>query len=64
MEDPITKRMNDINTFMSTEDNETCLVGTDEYGKEFMIWFDTIELLQWLDTEYMKKRAKDFINNL
>ena len=60
----LNKRLNDIDTFMSTEENETILVGTDEYGKEFSITFDTIELLDWLDIEYMKKKAKNYINNL
>lgn len=58
------KRLNDINTFMSTEDNETILQGTDEYGEEFSITFDTIELLDWLDIEHMKNKAKTYITNL
>ena len=58
------KRLNDINTFMSTNDNETILQGTDEYGKEFSITFDTIDLLDWLDIEYMKSKAKKYITNL
>ena len=60
----ILKRMNDINTFMSTEDNETCLIGTDEHGKDFTVWFNTIDLLEWLDIEYMKQQAKNHITNL
>jgi len=62
-EDIIT-RMNDINTFMSTEDNETCLSGTDEHGKDFTVWFNTIDLLEWLDISYMKQQAKNHITNL
>ena len=58
------KRMNDINTFMSTRDNETCLVGTDEMGEEFQIWFNTIDLLEWLDIWYMKKQTKHYIEEL
>ena len=58
------KRLNDINTFMSTENNETILQGTDEYGEEFSITFDTIELLDWLDIEHMKNKAKKYITNL
>jgi len=58
------KRLNDINTFMSTEDNETILQGTDEYGEDFSITFDTIELLDWLDIEHMKNKAKTYITNL
>lgn len=60
----IIKRMNDINTFMSTKDNETCLSGTDEHGKDFTVWFNTIDLLEWLDIEYMKQQAKNHITNL
>ena len=65
MEDrKITKRLHDINTFMSTPDNETYLVGKDEYGKEFTMVFNTIELLEWLDKGYMKKQVKKYIKNL
>ena len=60
----ITKRLHDINTFMSTPDNETYLVGMDEYGKEFTMVFNTIELLEWLDKKYMKKQVKEYIKNL
>jgi hypothetical protein len=60
----MTKRMNDINTFMGTKDNETCLVGTDEMGEDFQVWFNTIELLEWLDINYMKSQSKKYINNL
>ena len=60
----ITKRLHDINTFMSTPDNETYLVGMDEYGRDFTIVFNTIELLEWLDKKYMKKQVKEYIKNL
>ena len=60
----ITKRLHDINSFMSTPDNETYLVGKDEYGKEFTMVFNTIELLEWLDKKYMKEQAKKYIKNL
>ena len=60
----MTKRMNDINTFMATKDNETCLVGTDEMGKDLQVWFNTIELLEWLDINYMKSQSKKYINDL
>ena len=63
-EETIVKRMNDINTFMSTQDNETCLVGTDEFGEDFQIWFNTIDLLEWLDIKYMKSQSKKYINTL
>jgi hypothetical protein len=58
------KRLNDINTFMSTDTNETILQGTDEYGEDFSITFNTIELLDWLDIEHMKNKAKTYITNL
>ena len=57
------KRLN-INTFMSTKDNETYLQGTDENGKDFQVVFNTIELLEWLDIDYMKSQVKEYINNL
>ena len=63
-ENKITKRLHDINTFMSTPDNETYLVGMDEYGKDFTMVFNTIELLEWLDKKYMKEQAKKYIKNL
>jgi len=49
---------------MSTQENETYLVGTDQNGKEFTMVFDTIELLEWLDIDYMKSQSKKYINNL
>ena len=54
----IHKRMNDINTFMAHE-NEVCLRGTDEYGKDFTIWWDSYDFLSWIDKdqlEYIKKK--------
>lgn len=64
MEKDITKRLHDINTFMSTEDNETYLVGRDEHGNNLTMVFDTIELLEWIDIKYMKDQCKKYINNL
>tara|TARA_R110001606_G_scaffold207571_1_gene355194 strand:- start:178 stop:366 length:189 start_codon:yes stop_codon:yes gene_type:complete len=60
----IEKRLNDINTFMATEENETYLCGTDEYGKDFTMVFNTIELLEWLDIDHMKEKSKNYIKNL
>ena len=60
----MTKRLNDINTFQATEDNETYLVGTDENGEQFTIIFNTIELLEWLPVDHMKQMSKKYINNL
>lgn len=64
MAEEITKRIHDINSFMSTKDNETYLVGKDENGKDFTMVFNTIELLEWLDIDYMKSQSKKYINNL
>lgn len=64
MKGEITKRIHDINSFMSTKDNETYLVGRDEHGQDFTLILDTIELLEWLDIRYMKEQSKKYINNL
>ena len=60
----IQKRLHDIDTFMSNEDNETILSGKDEYGNDFILIFSTMELLEWMDIDYMKKQSKKYINNL
>ena len=60
----IQKRLHDIDTFMATEDNETFLSGKDEYGNDFILIFSTMELLEWMDIDYMKKQSKKYINNL
>ena len=52
-EEMIHKRMNDINTFQAHE-NEVHLRGTDEYGKDFQICFDSYNFLEWIDTEHLK----------
>ena len=49
----IHKRMNDINTFQAHE-NEVYLRGTDEYGKDFQICFDSYNFLEWIDTEHLE----------
>ena len=62
-EELIHKRMNDINTFQAHE-NEVYLRGTDEYGKDFQICFDSYNLLEWIDTEnlkYIKKQLTKYI---
>jgi hypothetical protein len=54
----IHKRLNDINTFQAHE-NEIYLRGTDEYGQDFQICFDSYDFLGWIDTEqleYIKER--------
>jgi hypothetical protein len=60
---PIMKRMNDINTFQAHE-NELYLRGTDEYGKDFQICFDSYDFLEWIDSEqvdYIKKQLIKYI---
>ncbi len=57
------KRLN-IHTFASN-DNETCLAGTDEYGNELCIWFDSYDFLRWIDNnslEYIKENLTKYIN--
>ena len=59
----IHKRMNDINTFQVHE-NEVYLRGTDEYGQDFQICFDSYNFLEWIDTEnlkYIKKQLTKYI---
>ena len=52
-EEMIHKRMNDINTFQAHE-NEVYLRGTDEYGKDFQICFDSYNFIEWIDTEHLE----------
>ena len=62
-EEMIHKRMNDINTFQAHE-NEVYLRGTDEYGKDFQICFDSYNFLEWIDTEhleYIKEQLTKYI---
>ena len=56
--------LHSINTFMATSDNETYIMGTDSKGDSLTIVFNTIELLEWLDIDYMKKKSITYINNL
>ena len=53
-------RMNDINTFQAHE-NEVYLRGTDEYGNDFQICFDSYNFLEWVDTEHLKYIKKQLI---
>ena len=52
-EELIHKAMNNINTFQAHE-NEVYLRGTDEYGKDFQVVFDSYNFLEWIDTEQIK----------
>ena len=63
----MTKRLNDINTFATSVENETFIVGTDEQGEEFTLVFNSINLLEWIDKDkikYMKRQTKKYITNL
>jgi len=62
-EKEIIKRMNNINTFQAYE-NEVCLRGTDEYGKDFTVWFDSYDFLNWIDKDqldYIKEQLTKYI---
>ena len=59
----VIKRMNDINTFQAHE-NEVCLRGTDEFGKDFTVWGDSYDFLDWIDSEqleYIKEKLIKYI---
>ena len=56
--------LHDINTFMSTKDNETYLSGVNENGEQTTIVFNTVELLEWLDIDYMKNQTIKYIKNI
>ena len=59
----IHKRMNNINTFQAHK-NEVCLRGTDEYGKDFTVWFDSYDFLGWIDiqnVQYIKEQLTKYI---
>ena len=59
----IHKRMNDINTFQAHE-NEVYLRGTDEYGKDFQICFDSYNFLEWIDNEQLQYINQQLIKHL
>jgi hypothetical protein len=56
------KRLN-IHTFMAHE-NEVCLAGTDEHGKELCMWFDAYEFIQWVDLQHIKETLTKHINKI
>ena len=62
-EETIHKEMNNINTFQAHE-NEVYLRGTDEYGKDFQICFDSYNFLEWIDTEHLKYIKKQLIKHI
>ena len=57
------KRIHNINTFHCS-DNEVCLSGKDEYGKDFTIVMSAFELLEWVDVKYIKKQTIKYIKGL
>jgi hypothetical protein len=59
-EELIHKRMNNINTFQAHE-NEVYLRGTDEYGQDFTICFDSYDFLEWIDNEQLEYINKQLI---
>ncbi len=52
-----------INTFQVVE-NETYLGGVNSEGEDVTLVFTTIELLEWLDIDHMKKEAIKHIKQL
>ena len=60
----IYSNLHDINTFMSTKDNETYRSGMNENGGAGATGISTVELLEWLDVDYMKKQTIEYIKNL
>ena len=54
----------EINTFMSTPENETFFSGTDDEGNEATVIFNTIDLLEWVDVDWMKSKSKEYIDKL
>lgn len=59
----ITKNIHEINTFYCSK-NEVHLVGKDEHGKDFTIVLNSIELLEWLDINYIKEQTLIYIQDL
>jgi len=59
----IYKNLHDINTFFCS-DNEVYLSGKDEEGKDFSIVLNSIEVLEWLDIEHIKKQTLKYIDKL
>jgi len=49
---------------MSTNENETFFSGTDDEGNEATVVFNTIDLLKWVDVDWMKLKSKEYIDKL
>ena len=52
-----------INTYQTVQ-NETYLRGINSNMEDVTLVFNTIDLLEWLDINHMKKEAKKYINEL
>jgi hypothetical protein len=52
-----------INTYQTVQ-NETYLRGINSNMEDVTLVFSTIDLLEWLDIDYMKKEAIEYINEL
>ena len=59
----IHKNMYAINTFQAHE-NEVYLRGTDEYGKDFKICFDSYNFLEWIDTEHLENIKEQLVKHI
>ena len=59
----IYKSLNNINTFQAHK-NEVYLRGTDEYGNDFTICFDSYNFLEWIDTEKIEYIKEQLIKHI
>ena len=55
--------IHNINTFQCLE-NELYLGGINEQGENITVVLNTIEVLEWVDIEYLRKEAIKYINQL
>ena len=62
--EPILTAIHDINTFAASNNNELYIGGKNEFGEDITIVFNTIEILEWLEIEYMKEQSIKYINQL
>lgn len=52
-----------IHTYQTVK-NETYIGGINSEGNDIMMVFTTIELLEWLDIDHMKKESIKYIKQL
>ena len=57
------QRMNNINTF-NVYENDVYLRGTDEYGNDFQICFDSYNFLEWINTENLEYIKEQLIEHI